>query len=67
MVLSLCVGIVVGAAVTAAVVADVEAIFTWFTEGNSVDNRLDNGFCGIFDNGFGTELLDNVFIISDDV
>ena len=61
MVLSLCVGIVVGAAVTAAVVADVKAIFTWFTEGNSVDDRLDDGFCGRFDYGFGTELLNNVF------
>ena len=41
------------------VIADVEAIFTWFTGGDSVDDKLDNRFC--------TELLNNVSVISDDV
>ena len=52
-------GIGVSAVVAAAVVADVEAIFTWFTGGDSVDNGFDDGFCA--------ELLDNVSVISDDV
>ena len=35
--------------------------------GDSVDDGLDDGFCGEFDDGFGIELLDNLFVNSDDV
>ena len=51
-------GIGVGAAVAAAVVADVEAIFTWFAGGDTVDDGFADGFCA--------ELLDSVSDISDD-
>ena len=54
-----------------AVVADVKAIFTWFTGGDSVDDGFDDGFygrfCGRFCDGFCTESLDNVSVISYDV
>ena len=53
------VGIGVSVVVAAAVVANVEAIFTWLTGGDSVDDG--------FDDGFYAELLDNVSVISDDV
>ena len=60
-------GIWISAVLVAAGAADVDAIFTWLTGGNLVDNRMNDGFCGGFDNGFGIELLDNVFFNSDDV
>ena len=53
------VGIGVSVVVAAAVVANVEAIFTWLTGGDSVDDG--------FDDRFYVELLDNVSVISDDV
>ena len=63
-------GMGIGAAVAATGAADVEAIFTSFTGGNLVDlvdDGMDNKFCGRFDDGFGIELLDNVFVNSDHV
>ena len=60
-------GIWISAVVAAAGAADVEAIFTWLTGGNSVDDGMNDGFCSGFDNEFGIELLDNVFVNSDDV
>ena len=57
----------IGVAVVATGAADVEAIFTWFTVGNSLDDGMDDRFFSEFDNGFGIELLDNLFVNSDDV
>ena len=43
-------GIGISAAVAAAGAADVEAIFTWLTGGDLADDRMNDRFCGGFDN-----------------
>ena len=40
---------------------------SWFTGGDSLDDGMDDRFCGEFNDEFGIKLLDNVFVNSDDV